>query len=449
MAKQIINVGSVPNDGTGDALRDAMIKVNSNFDEVYLPDEIDFETGLATPTHLEGRLFYDEVHKTHAGMNDISGSVIEYGRELWERCYNNSGETITNGSVVQITGANGENPTIELALADDITTSDVIGIATHDIPNLTNGEVTAYGKVKDVDTNGWAEGTQLYLSDTVAGSLTITPPEIPNYVVPVCKVYMSGVTDGIFGVRVGQIVPPNESSSSWSYASYKNLAADPNFVGGFMETDTAFTPSGTPVNFGEIDEMHMAHVVVVLGGASTDMVVRITGDRFDTSTGTITTGYTSDIDTSGGVLNDYFETPEHFVGEVSYTLLSGTAVIVNGGLIAYWDNNNKRFALTAIEWIGSSGADDSIDLDIYHKEDKDFTYNADGFILAPSITISNELGTNILIKDGKPFKYKRGGISDVILGEGDEGVFFKVTTTQTDAVLYSNIVIQFLERRVL
>lgn len=35
MAKQTIGVGSTPNDGTGDKLRDAYIKINANFDEVY------------------------------------------------------------------------------------------------------------------------------------------------------------------------------------------------------------------------------------------------------------------------------------------------------------------------------------------------------------------------------------------------------------------------------
>lgn len=39
MAKQLINVGSAANDGTGDALRNAFIKANANFDELY--------TGLA------------------------------------------------------------------------------------------------------------------------------------------------------------------------------------------------------------------------------------------------------------------------------------------------------------------------------------------------------------------------------------------------------------------
>ena len=36
MAKQTIFVGSLPNDGTGDTLRSAMIKTNANFSELYI-----------------------------------------------------------------------------------------------------------------------------------------------------------------------------------------------------------------------------------------------------------------------------------------------------------------------------------------------------------------------------------------------------------------------------
>lgn len=35
MAKQTVNIGAAPNDGTGDPIRDAFNKVNQNFDEVY------------------------------------------------------------------------------------------------------------------------------------------------------------------------------------------------------------------------------------------------------------------------------------------------------------------------------------------------------------------------------------------------------------------------------
>lgn len=35
MAKEVINVGVVPNDGTGDPIRTAYIKCNNNFTELY------------------------------------------------------------------------------------------------------------------------------------------------------------------------------------------------------------------------------------------------------------------------------------------------------------------------------------------------------------------------------------------------------------------------------
>ena len=35
MSQQLIDVGVVPNDGTGDPIRDSFIKVNDNFTELY------------------------------------------------------------------------------------------------------------------------------------------------------------------------------------------------------------------------------------------------------------------------------------------------------------------------------------------------------------------------------------------------------------------------------
>jgi hypothetical protein len=43
MAKQVINIGTVANDNTGDPLRTAMTKVNENFTEVY--DSLDTKIG--------------------------------------------------------------------------------------------------------------------------------------------------------------------------------------------------------------------------------------------------------------------------------------------------------------------------------------------------------------------------------------------------------------------
>lgn len=45
MVKQVINVGDTPNDGTGDSIREGMIKVNENFTDLY--DNYQTEAGLS------------------------------------------------------------------------------------------------------------------------------------------------------------------------------------------------------------------------------------------------------------------------------------------------------------------------------------------------------------------------------------------------------------------
>ena len=48
MAKQVINIGTTANDGTGDPIRDAFDKVNDNFTELYTDDAGDVVTATFT-----------------------------------------------------------------------------------------------------------------------------------------------------------------------------------------------------------------------------------------------------------------------------------------------------------------------------------------------------------------------------------------------------------------
>lgn len=78
MAKQVINIGTTANDGTGDPLRTAFDKVNDNFTELYSDDagdvgsiiagtgiSVDQATGDVTVTN-------SEPNATHTG--DVTGS---------------------------------------------------------------------------------------------------------------------------------------------------------------------------------------------------------------------------------------------------------------------------------------------------------------------------------------------------------------------------------------
>jgi hypothetical protein len=83
MAKQTINVGTSPNDGLGDTLRDAMIKVNSNTDELYTaqittehPVLIPFDFPLNNKTDL------NSIHGSLLINNSEDGIILNSGQDI-------------------------------------------------------------------------------------------------------------------------------------------------------------------------------------------------------------------------------------------------------------------------------------------------------------------------------------------------------------------------------
>lgn len=156
-------------------------------------------TGIA---HSEGLFFYDDTNKTITLYNDESEVAHQLGQEMFIRVYNNTGSTITNGSVVYISGVNGTTPEITLAQANSASSLAIIGIATHDIENTTYGYITTSGTVRDVDTSGYTAGDVVWLSDTVAGDYTGTMPDSPNYNIRLGTVGVVNATTGTLDVNV-------------------------------------------------------------------------------------------------------------------------------------------------------------------------------------------------------------------------------------------------------
>lgn len=80
MAIEVINVGTVPNDGTGDGLRTAYIKCNNNF--AYLNS---FTSGNPPATSLgsvgdtAGQTAYDSQY-FYVCFQDYDGSSVVWGR---------------------------------------------------------------------------------------------------------------------------------------------------------------------------------------------------------------------------------------------------------------------------------------------------------------------------------------------------------------------------------
>lgn len=101
MAQQTINIGSTPNDGTGDPLRTAMQKTNSNFTELYAEDAaLDgrLDTAETNITTLDGRIDANDTtiadHETRidgaetdigviqSDITSLTATVLDQGNDL-------------------------------------------------------------------------------------------------------------------------------------------------------------------------------------------------------------------------------------------------------------------------------------------------------------------------------------------------------------------------------
>ena len=116
---------------------------------------------------------------------------------------NETGSTLTKGTVVYISGGAGNKPLLAKALATgDATSAQTIGLVTADIPHNHNGDVTIRGQLKDLDTSAFSVGAQLYLSGTTAGTYTATKTLAPTHLVYVGIVVRSNATEGAIEVAV-------------------------------------------------------------------------------------------------------------------------------------------------------------------------------------------------------------------------------------------------------
>ena len=187
---------------TQPASKAALLNEAGRFENATVEDYFDILPTGVTPTHAEGRIFYDTTNKTLAVYNDEPDVTLQIGQEQWVRVYNSSGATISNGSPVFINGASLDFPTIALADASDANKYNVVGLATHDIENNSYGYVTTAGIVRDVNTSAYSIGDTLFVG-TTAGTLTNVAPSYPNFPMSIGFVVKVGTTNGIVKIFQG------------------------------------------------------------------------------------------------------------------------------------------------------------------------------------------------------------------------------------------------------
>ena len=131
------------------------------------------------------------------GPQGPQGDSYAQGDPIYINVYNNTGNTLSKGTVVYVNGATGSKVTVAKALATgDATSARTFGLIADDISAGANGLVQIEGYLVGVNTAGLTDGSQLYLSPTTAGAYTTTKPVAPNHMVYVGVVAKAAAANG-------------------------------------------------------------------------------------------------------------------------------------------------------------------------------------------------------------------------------------------------------------
>ena len=143
----------------------------------------------------------------------LNGATLQVGQEQLIRVTNNSGVAVNNGTAVMATGTLGNSGRITIAKANltNVNARMILGVVTETIASGADGFVTAFGKVRGIQTNGanygetWVDGDVLYVKDSGNGALTKVVPTNAQVKLPVAIVVSSHGTNGTLFVRVNSI----------------------------------------------------------------------------------------------------------------------------------------------------------------------------------------------------------------------------------------------------
>jgi hypothetical protein len=167
-------------------------------------DSLFFNVNVPTNNVDTAKMRWDsDLSTVVLGLNDNVPNEIGF-KNFW-LVKNQTGSTITKGSLVYANGTVGASGRITVAkfIANgSIDAKYLLGITAHDLSNGEDGYVISFGKIRKVNTDTFAAGAILYPSPTTAGVWTDIEPVAPNLDMPIGFCINSHVNNGTIAIRV-------------------------------------------------------------------------------------------------------------------------------------------------------------------------------------------------------------------------------------------------------
>lgn len=181
----------------------AEVNVNADWNSVFGDSQILNKPTIPNAVTQTSQLTNNGADGVNPFITALDIPVAGQASTLVREVKNMTGATLTKGTVVYISGANGNKALVSKALATtDELSSRTFGMLQSDILNNGLGNCVIIGDLTGVNTSAFAEGAQLYLSGVTAGTFTQTKILAPTHLVYVGKVTSVHPTQGQIEVGI-------------------------------------------------------------------------------------------------------------------------------------------------------------------------------------------------------------------------------------------------------
>lgn len=242
------------------------------------------QLAVANPGTDKARLFVTDIEGITALV--YRSSTGFEARVLRDQLYivrNNSGVTLSKGTVVRNSGTSGNGPTaavmVNRARANAASTMPAFGILAQDIAPNADGRCLQVGRIDGLNTSAFAVLDLLYVSPDTPGALTNVRPTAPNRSQPVAQVINSHASSGAITVLIGSVLNESLSTVQPSYSIGDNTAGAKQlrFLNGFTSilqvnptaARTWTLPDRSDMLMGLLDFTNRSKLVVSGGGDCT------------------------------------------------------------------------------------------------------------------------------------------------------------------------------------
>jgi hypothetical protein len=238
MTKQVINTGSAANDGTGDTLRTAATKINSNFTELY--NDVASITGN-TAISTTAQSAFDKANSANT-LAQSAYNQANTGTTIAQAAFNFANTIVSDTQVDPYARTTSNTASNNITLIQGVDVAQNTRMSLIEGVNVTQN--TNITNITNTSTSGFLHANSAYESQNTTGTYAnsaFLKANTPSHVANSAALYANGA----FSKANAAYTQANTATTNASTADSKSVSAGSYANAAFLQANTATTDAAT------------------------------------------------------------------------------------------------------------------------------------------------------------------------------------------------------------